>query len=181
MHKSNVIKFFSYVVNENIEMLQALFGRKNLLYEEAVLQGYELCIQKVGNLSNKIERLSPIKKSPREIMVDFFGSDYELYVIRANEKKTVPGKIWYVSKEEYEYLREWEMIEYGMSEDIIGKAITTKGDILYVSTYGLVKNANNISKIIKADYRRKEATSQKKLARIRRVRKEYIQRMIIKK
>ena len=178
--RGNVVKFFSYVVNENIEMLRALFGRKNLLYEDAVLPGYELCIQTVKDVSNKIVRGSPLKMSPRQIMEDFFGADYELYVIRPNPRKTVIGKIWYVSRDEYEYLREWEMIEYGMSEDIVAKATNDKGDSFLVSTYGLLKNADNISKVISGDYRRHEAPSKKKLARIRRVRLEYQKRMRLK-
>lgn len=178
---SNIVKYFSYVVNENIEMLQALFGRKNLLYEDAILQGYELCIQTVNDVSNKIPSSSPLKKSPREIMKDFFGANYELYVIRANSQKKVSGKIWYVSPEEYEYLREWEMIEYGMSEDIVARAINDDGDSMTVSTYGLVKNPKNISKVVDAGYQRMEAPSKKKLERIRRVRREFIERMKSKK
>ena len=100
----------------------------------------------------------------------------ELYVIRANPEKEVKGKIWYVSEEEYEYLREWEMVEYGMSEDITAKARTDQGDIVTVRTYGLVQNPDNVSKTVEADYRRVEATSTKKLERIKRVRKEYVKR-----
>ena len=174
--QGNLVKFFPYVVNEHIEMLRALFGRDNLLFEEGVLPGYELCIQTVANLSNQVTPGSPLKKSPREIMMDFFGEGYELYVIRANPEKEVKGKIWYVSEEEYEYLREWEMVEYGMSEDITAKARTDQGDIVTVRTYGLVQNPDNVSKTVEADYRRVEATSTKKLERIKRVRKEYVKR-----
>lgn len=172
-----VVKYFSYVVNESPEMLQALFGRKNLLHENATLRGYELCIQTAKEISGRISPGSPLKMSPREIIEKFFGSHYELYVIRANPRKSVPGKIWYVSPKEYEYLREWEMIEYGMSKDITAKALTDKGDSVTVRTYGLIKNAHKIAKVVKVDYRRKEAPSKKKLAHIRKVRKQYIERI----
>jgi hypothetical protein len=172
----NLVKFFSYVVKENIQMLQALFGRKKLLFEDAELPGYELCIQTVNEVSDEIVPGSPLELSPRGIIDKYFGPDYELYAIRPNPNKKVSGKIWYVSTEEYEYLREWEMIEDGMSEDITAKAVTANGDSVSIRTYGLVKNANRISKVIEGDYRRKEAPSKKKLDHIRRVRKEYIER-----
>lgn len=172
----NLIKFFSYVVKEKMEGLKALFGRKKLLYEDAVLQGYELCIQTPKDLSDVVPKNSPLNMSPREIIRKNFGENYELYTVRANPKKTVPGKIWYISPEEFEYLREWEMIDYGMSEDIVAKAMTEDRDLVTVRTYGLVKNPEKITKIIDPSYIREEMPAKKKLARKRQVRLDYIAR-----
>jgi len=90
-----------------------------------------------------------------------FGETYELYTIRANPNKTVPGKIWYISPEEFEYLREWEMIDYGMSEDIVAKAMTEEGDLITVKTYGLVKEPRKITKVIDSSYIREEVPTKK--------------------
>lgn len=171
-----LIKFFSYVVKENVEGLRVLFGRKELLYEDAVLQDYELCIQTPKDLSDVVPKNFPSNMSPREIIIKNFGENYELYTIRAHPKKTVPGKIWYISPEEFEYLREWEMIDYGMSEDIIAKAITEDGDLVTVRTYGIVKKHTKITKIIDSSYIREEIPTKKKLARKRQVRLDYIKR-----
>lgn len=172
----NSVKFFSYVVKEKVEGLRALFGRKKLLYEDAVLQGYELCIQTPKDLSDVVPKNSPSNMSPREIIKKNFGENYELYAIRAHPNKTVPGKIWYISPEEFEYLREWEMIDYGMSEDIIAKAMTEDGDLVTVRTYGLVKEPGEITKVIDPSYMREELPTKKKLARKRQVRLDYIAR-----
>ena len=174
--KRNLAKFFSYVVKEKVEGLRALFGRKNLLYEDALLQGYELCIQTPKDLSDVVPKNSPSNMSPREIIGKNFGETYELYTIRANPNKTVPGKIWYISPEEFEYLREWEMIDYGMSEDIVAQAKTEEGDLVTVRTYGLVKEPEKITKVIDSSYIREEISTKKKLARKRQVRLDYIAR-----
>lgn len=174
--KTNLVKFFSYVVKEKTEGLKALFGRKNLLYEDAVLQGYELCVQTPKDLSNMVPKNSPLNVSPQKIIRRNFGENYELYAIRKHPKKTVPGKIWYISPEEFEYLREWEMIGYGMSEDIIAKAITKDGDLVTVRTYGLIKNPEKITKVIDTNYIREEMPTKEKIAKKRRVRLDYIAR-----
>ena len=172
----NLVKFFSYVVRENVEGLHALFGRRNLLYEDAVLQGHELCIQTPKDLSNAVPKNSPLSKSPREIITEKFGESYELYAIRANPNKTISGKIWYISPEEFEYLREWEMIDAGMSDDIVAKAMTEDGDLITVRTYGLVKEPNKITKVVDSNYIREEIPTKEKLARKKQVRLDYIAR-----
>ncbi len=172
--KKNLVKFFSYVVKENIEGLRALFGRRKLLFEDAELLGYEMCLLTTKDLSNKIPKNSPLKLSPREIISKNFGKAYELYAIRQNPNKTVRGKIWYISPEEFEYLREWEMIDYGMSEDIVAKAKTAEGDLVTVQTYGLVKNPKKITRVIDESYIREEIPTRKKLAMKRKVRLDYI-------
>lgn len=172
----NLVKFFSYVVKEKVEGLRALFGRKKLLYEDALLQGYELCIQTPKDLSDTTPKGSPLNMSPREIIRKNFGENYELYTIRAHPDKTVPGKIWYISPEEFEYLREWEMIDRGMSEDIIAKAMTGDGDLVTVRTYGLIKEPEKITKVIDSSYVREEMPTKKKLARKRQVRLDCVAR-----
>lgn len=170
----NIVKFFSYVVKENMEGINALVGRDNLLFEDALLQGYELCIQTPNDISDSIPPHSPLQKSPRQIIQENFSDDYELYTIRAHPNQTVPGKIWYLSLEEFEYIREWEMIDYGMSEDITAQAITSDGDLVTVQTYGLVTGTKNITKVIDSSYIREEIPTEKKIALKCKVRLDYI-------
>jgi hypothetical protein len=177
---NKVIKFFSYVVKEDITGIQALLGRKKLLYEDAVLQDFELCVQKVKQVSDILPKNSPINISPRKLLLKTYKPDYELYCIRSCAKATVLGKIWYISQEEYAYWREYELIEYGLSEDIVAKVITENGDIVTVMTYGLIKNAKNISKIIDADYIRENISTKKKLQHKRNIRLEYLSRKRLK-
>lgn len=97
--------------------------------------------------------------------------------IRPNPKKNLRGVVWYVTAQEYEYLREYELIDCGMSEDIVAKAITDKGKIITVSTYGLDKNANNITKVVEVDYRRPEIPKKEKINNAIKIRKAYIERV----
>ena len=117
---------FSYVVKENIEGIRALLGRRKLVYEDAVLQDYELCVQKVEQVSDSVSPSSPINVSPRKLLEKTYSPDYELYTIRPHTGGTVPGILWYISPEEYEVWREIELIDYGLSEDITAKAIDRK-------------------------------------------------------
>lgn len=162
LNKPN-INFFSYVKGDDEEIMAAIFGRNKIRHENAILQGYELCIQTAKDITDKILPSCTLSQSPREILIEKRGPEFELYTIRPNPKKSTRGVIWYVSNREYELLREYELIDCGMSEDIIAKAITDKGDILTVSTYGLDKNVNNITKVVDEDYRRPEISKKEKI------------------
>lgn len=173
----SIIKYFSYVVGDNERMMTAIFGRKKILHEQATLQGYELCIQTAKDIIDEILPGCDLPISPRAILTKKRGSDFELYTIRTNPKKNLPGTVWYVTTEEYEYLRDYELIDCGMSEDIVAKAITDNGDVITVSTYGLDKNVDNITKLVEVDYRRPEIPKKEKIKNAIRLRKEYIERM----
>jgi len=164
-------------MDDNEEMMTAIFGRKKILHEEATLQGYELCIQTAEDITDQVLPTCPLPVSPRAILIKKRGLDFELYTIRPNPKKNLRGIVWYVSLQEYEYLRNYELIECGMSEDIVAKAITAYGDVITVSTYGLDKNVNNISRVVKIDYRRPEVPKKEKINDAIRHRKEYIKKM----
>jgi hypothetical protein len=173
---SNSVNFFSYVVKENVEGIRALLGRRKLLYEDAILQGYELCVQTVDQVSDLVPPGSELPISPRELLAKTYPPDYELYTIRPRTGATVAGKIWYISPNEYEYWREYELIDYGLSGDITAKAITENGDVITVQTYGLISNTANISKVIDSSYMRENIPTQKKLQHKRKIRMDYIKR-----
>jgi hypothetical protein len=158
-------------------MMAAIFGRKNISHEEATLQGYELCIQTVKDVSDKVLPTCPFNVSPRDILIKNRGLDFELYTIRPSRKKNLQGTVWYVSEQEYEYLRNYELIDFGLSEDIAAKAITDDGDLINVRTYGLVKNVNNITRVVKSDYRRPEIPKREKIKKAIQFRKNYLKRM----
>lgn len=160
---NSAINFFSYVKGDDEEMMAAIFGRKKIRHENATLQEYELCIQTAKDIIDKILPTCTLSKSPREILTEKRGPNFELYTIRPNPKKNLRGVIWYVSAQEYERLREYELIDCGMSEDIVAKAITDKGKLITVSTYGLDKNVNNITKVVDEDYKRPEIPKKEKI------------------
>lgn len=171
------VKFFSYVKGDNEEMMSAIFGRKNIFHQRATLQGYELCIQTAKDIIDKVLPTCPYPLSPRQILTKNRGPNFELYTIRPNPKKNLRGEVWHVSAKEYEYLRNYELIECGMSEDIKAYAITDEGKLINVNTYGLVKNVNNITKAVEVDYRRPEIPKKEKIDSAIESRQEYIERM----
>jgi hypothetical protein len=172
----NIVKYFSYVADDTEEMMAAIFGREKILHEKATLQGYELCIQTAKDITDQVLATCPFPVSPREILIKKRGTEFELYTIRPNPKKNLRGTVWYVSQEEYEYLRNYELIDCGMAEDIVAKAITDNGDVITVSTYGLDKNVNDITKVVEVDYRRPEIPKKEKIENAIRLRKAYIRR-----
>ena len=157
------INFFSYVKGDDEEMMVAIFGRPKIRHENATLQGYELCIQTAKDITDEILSTCTFTQSPRQILTEKRGPNFELFTIRPNLEKKLRGVIWYVSAQEYEHLREYELIDCGMSEDIVAKAITDKGEIITVSTYGLDKNINNITKVVDEDYKRPEIPKKEKI------------------
>lgn len=177
-NNENIIKYFSCVTNSNIDMLAAIFGRRNLLHEKATLQGYELCIQTINEIRDVVPKNSPLKISPREIIKRGFGPSFNLYVLRANPESNLRGTIWYVSPQEYEFLRDWELIDMGMQDDIIDAiAITDKGESIYVRTHGLVKNPKKVAKVVDINYGTFIAPKKSMLKNARRARREFIERM----
>ncbi len=161
---------------DNEEMMSAIFGRENICHENVTLQGYELCIQTAKDITDKVLPACPYPLSPCEILIENRGPNFELYTIRPNPKKNLRGEVWYVSAKEYEYLRNYELIECGMSEDIVAKAITDKGELITVNTYGLSKHVNDITKVVEVDYRRPEIPKKEKIDNAIKSRKEYIER-----
>jgi hypothetical protein len=157
------INFFSYVKGDDEDLMAAIFGRQKICHENAILQGYELCIQTAKDIIDEILSTCTLSKSPRQILTEKRGSNFELYTIRPNPNKNLNGVIWYVSEQEYECLREYELIDCGMSEDIVAKAITDKGETIIISTYGLDKNINNITKVVGENYKRPEITKKEKI------------------
>ncbi len=178
MKKQNndIINFFSYVQGDTSKLMAAIFGRKNISHEKAILLGYEMCIQTAKDVTDQVLPTCPFSASPREILIKHRGPDFELYTIRPNQQNKLPGTIWYVSAQEYEYLRNYELIDCGLSEDIIANAITDNGDTITVNTYGLKSNADNFTMVVDINYRRPEIPNEEKIKKAIRERMNYIRR-----
>lgn len=177
MKNKKQVNFFSYVAGDGEKMMAAIFGRKNITHEKAVLQGYETCIQTAKNVINEILPTCQLPLSPRAILTKKRGPDFELYTIRPNLNQNIKGTLWHVKPEEYEYLRNYELIDCGMSEDIIATAITKDGKKIRVQTYGINKNPRNITKVVDQNYVRKEIPSEEKIKSAIRIRKDYIKNL----
>lgn len=174
---TNTVKFFSYVVKENVEGIRALLGRRKLLYEEAEIEGYELCIQRVDQVLDKVPQSSPINISPRTLLLKTYSPEYELYTIRPCIGSSVPGKIWYISPEEYAIWREYELIDYGLQRDINVQAVTDSGDTINVLSYAALPEVADMLQAIDPGYIRESIPTRKKLQHKRQIRLDYISRL----
>lgn len=75
---NNTINFFSYVKGDDERMMAAIFGRKKIRHEGAILQGYEHCIQTAKDITDKVLPTCPFPLSPREILTKKRGPNFEL-------------------------------------------------------------------------------------------------------
>lgn len=164
------IQYFSYVKKDDEEIMAAIFGRKNIRHENATLHGYELCIQTAKDIIDTLIPTCKLPKSPREILTAKRGPHFELFTIRPNPNQKVRGEVWYVTNLEYEHLREYELIDCGMSEDIVAEAVTDAGETITVSTYGLDTKVDNITKVVDENYKRPEISNEEKMKTARSLR-----------
>jgi len=169
---SETINFFSFVKKDDEEIMGAIFGREKIRHQKATLPGYELCIQTAKNIIDEIIHTCKLPISPRQILTKKRGPNFELFTIRPHKTKSIEGEVWYVTPEEYERLRDYELIDCGMSEDILAKAVTDKGETITVHTYGLKTDTDNITKVIVRDYKRPEISKEEKIKTATDIRKE---------
>lgn len=131
------IYYFGFGTNKDKDMMAYMVGNKNLEGEHGRLIGFELCIQKPYQFRTEIPITSPLYQdqiSPRDIITDAWGPDFEMFVSRKNSTGVIFGTIWKLTPEEFELVSEWEMVPYGCQENVKGIAVTDDGKLIEVWT-----------------------------------------------
>lgn len=170
-----IVKYFGYGSNKDLEMMVHMVGRQDLKGEPGKLLGYELCIQKLENIRDIIPENSPVSVSPREIIRQNFGDVFELFIARPKADGVVYGTIWDLTPEEIELVKEWEMVELGMQEEINAMAINNNGDIIAVETQAVMDPPAQIDRVVtEKDYPSYIAPKDKMLKIADETRKEYL-------
>lgn len=146
-----MVKYFGPATNSDPEMMTHITGRHSILGEQGKLLGYDLCIQKINNIRDIVPKNSPLPISPREIIRKQFGDSFNLYVLRPNPQASIPGTIWDLTPEEIELVKEWEMVDYGMQEQIKTTAINSKGNPVEVEIQVLLNKPHEIDRIVDAE------------------------------
>lgn len=150
--KVKTIKYFGFGTNRDLDMMVHMVGRENIFGEPGKLMGYELCIQRGKQFRDEILKTSPLEISPRTLIVKSWGPEFEMYVSRPNPDGVIYGTIWDITPEEFELVREWEMVDYGAQEDVKGLAINSKGEIVEVITQSFLNPPiPEIDKVITGD------------------------------
>jgi hypothetical protein len=132
------VLYFGYGANSQREMMEAITGNKNLAGQPGVLKGFKLCIQKIDQVPDSVFPGSPAPVSPKKILKDSWGEDFETYIIKPGEETDeVTGTIWELTPLERELVRDWELVDFGWYKDMKGKAVTLDGEDIVVQTEGL--------------------------------------------
>lgn len=180
--ESEMIQYFGYGTNRNYDMMVHMVGRESIEGIPAKMPGYELCIQKLNDISNEVMKDAPAPQSPREIVRGAFNEDFELYIIRPNADTETYGTIWYLTPNELKLVHEWELLEFGMQEVIKGMAIGENGQMFSVDTHGTLNPNAPIDRVIEGkDYDDYIISKDEILKVADRVRKEYLERNAVSK
>ena len=132
------ILYFGYGANSQIEMMEAITGNKNLVGQPGVLRGFKLCVQRMSQIPDSISPNSPEPVSPKRIIKANWPDSFETYIIKSgNESDEVEGTVWELTPLEREFVRDWELVDFGWYKDIKGKAVTTDGQEIDIQTEGL--------------------------------------------
>lgn len=151
MSDNNIIYYFGFGTNKDRDMMEHMVGRKGLIGEPGKLIGFEVCIQRSDQFRTEIPENTPFKASPKDLIIKSWGSYFEMYVSRPNPDAVAYGTIWQLTLEEIEYVREWELVDYGAQEDAWGKATNEKGESFQVLTQSFMKPPIDIDRVVTGD------------------------------
>lgn len=130
------ILYFGYGANSQREMMEAITGNRNLKGQPGILKGYALCVQKLSQVPDSVSPTAPVPVSPKKILKESWGDNFETYIIKPDKNGEVAGTIWELSRQERELVRDWELIDFGWCKDMEGKAVTKDGKEVDAQTEG---------------------------------------------
>lgn len=177
-----IIPYFGYGTNRDHDMMVAMIGRDNLSGVKGIIFNYELVIQDLEHIPDRTLSTAPAPRSPREIMRTALGDNAKLYIIRPKSGAITYGTIWQITPEEYEMVRDWELLDFGMQEDMRVSGQTETSEKITVQTHGSNDPNLPMSEIIKGeDYQDYIVPKGEILETARRVNKEFRERMAMVK
>ncbi|MFA6253042.1 MAG: hypothetical protein WCV69_02125 [Patescibacteria group bacterium] len=143
-----IIYYFGFGTNKDRDMMEHMVGRRGLIGEPGQLPGYEVCIQRTDQFRTEIPKNSPLPVAPKDLILKSWGPNFEMFVSRPNPEAVAYGTIWQLTPEELEYVREWEIVDYGAQEDAFGTAINEKGEKFKVITQSFMKPPAEIDRVV---------------------------------
>ncbi|MBS3168639.1 gamma-glutamylcyclotransferase [Candidatus Woesearchaeota archaeon] len=132
------ILYFGYGANKNIDMIEAIIGRKPK-GTPAKLKDYELCIQVWNEIPRKI----------KSILFECGWDDkFQTYCIRSKKGKEVWGTLWELTQAERDLIGHWEM--HGIWFKPINVEVETFDGKNFQAETEII-NDQTIKKIVKGD------------------------------
>lgn len=115
---TELVTYFGYGANRDPRMIAAILGKQEneLVGREGVLVGYELAVQTLAEIPGEVSSGAPKQTSPRDILRDAWGEDFQSYVVRPNPEGRVAGVAWQLTPDEVERMKDWELLDFGWHE-----------------------------------------------------------------
>ncbi len=136
---NEVVHYFGYGTIRDPKVIAAILGKSQIALHciPAILEGYDLAVQRLDQVPDIVSQKAPSHISPRDLLNKSWSEDFTSYVIKPNLKGRVAGVIWEMTPDEFERMRAWELIDYGWYEDSQGVAKTTDGQLIPVRFHSL--------------------------------------------
>ncbi len=128
--------FFGFGADCESDMIEAVIGRKPTIVSEAILPGYQLCIQ-------SLEDIPVSGANPREILQRSWGNDFVSYTIRQNKEEQVKGTLFSMSQRERMMLDIWEMVPEGWQDSVVVRVKLPNGKFVRARTQRLPRGHNH--------------------------------------
>jgi hypothetical protein len=106
----------------------------DLVSTPAVLEGYNLAVQRLDQIIDTVDPRAPINKSARELMREDWDESFRSYVLQPNPEGRVLGAVFQLTAEERDLIRDWELIEFGWKEECYEVAKGADGEEIQVVT-----------------------------------------------
>lgn len=170
-----IVKFFGYGSNADLEMMIHMVGRHDLKGEPGRLIGYQLCVQSLNQIRDIVPPTSPLKVSAREILQRIFGDKFDLFIAVPKPDEVVYGTIWDLTLDEIDLVKNWELVDMGMQEEVKAIAMNSNGDLIQVETQAVVDPPAEFHTVIEDDaYPRYIADKELMLKTADKVRGDYL-------
>lgn len=175
INASKTIKYFGYGSNADKDMMVHMVGREDLRGEPGKLIGYQLCIQSLDQIRDIILPTSPLKESPRQIVRGGFGDKFDLFIAVPKPDAITYGTIWDLTPDEIDLVKNWELVDFGMQEEVQAMAMNSKGELIQVETQAVIDPPAEYYTIIEDnDYPRYIVDREKMLKRADETREDYL-------
>jgi len=176
MSQEELIKYFGYGSNADIEMMAHMVGRDDLYGELGQLIGYQLCVQSLDQIRDIIPPTSPLKESPREIIRKKFGDTFELFVAVPKPDAVIHGTIWDLTPLEMEFVKNWELVDCGMQEEVQSLAMDSNGQLIQVETQAVMDPPAEYERIVQGDDYKKYVVEKRRILEVAdNVRKDFLE------
>ncbi|OGE31668.1 hypothetical protein A2631_00785 [Candidatus Daviesbacteria bacterium RIFCSPHIGHO2_01_FULL_44_29] len=150
-----IVKYFGYGSNADRDMMVHMVGREDLKGEPGKLIGYQLCIQTLDQIRDIVPEASPVKTSPREMIRQTYGDSFELFIAIPKPDAVAYGTIWDLTPEEVNLVKEWELVDYGMQEEVNAMAMDSAGNLIQVETQAVLDPPGEFDRVVEGnDYPR---------------------------